>query len=146
MRKTILVLAPCLASLAFLPGCGGDSGGTFTGRASTSDKAFCQEIEQLDSLDIQTDIAKAADILAELARKAPNSEVRNALNVIAPIFAKISTVDQNDPNAMQEILASMSSPDVQAASQVLDRYGKDICGFTSSGDSVPGDSVAVSTP
>lgn len=122
-RHMRLVTLPFLAASVFLPACGGDSG------PSSSDADFCREIEQLENLNIETDIAAAADILSDLAEKAPNDDVRGALELIAPIFEQLSTVDQNDAAAMQEIFEMMSSPEVTAASEVLDRYGSDVCGF-----------------
>lgn len=127
MLRRTRILAPLLiAPIMVLPACGGDSG------SSSNDKAFCQEIEQLEQLDIETDIAAAAEILSDLASRAPDDEVRDALRVIAPIFEKLSTADQSDSAVMQEIFEMMSSPEVTAASEVLDRYGSEVCGFEDS--------------
>ncbi|MEN9802778.1 MAG: hypothetical protein RLZ37_1903 [Actinomycetota bacterium] len=95
----------------------------------------------MENLDIETDIASAAEILVELAEKAPNAEVRDALGVIAPIFERLGSVDQTDETAMTEILDAMSSPEVNAASEVLDRYGSDVCGFDDAEDSTSTDST-----
>jgi hypothetical protein len=135
IRISKVVLVPALVATTLLSACGGDSG------SSSDDEAFCQEIEQLENLDIETDIAAAAEILAELADKAPNNEVRDALRVIAPIFEQLSSVDQNDETAMMEVLESMSSPEVTEASEVLDRYGSDVCGFDDSDNSTSTDAM-----
>ena len=95
----------------------------------------------MENLDIETDIAAAAEILVELAQKAPNAEVRDALGVIAPIFERLGSVDQTDETAMMEILEEMSSPEVTAASEVLDRYGSDVCGFDDTDDSMSTDTT-----
>lgn len=129
IRHARVFVLPLFAGALALPACGGDS------PASSSDEAFCQEIERLDELDIEEDIASAAEILGDLAKKAPNDEVRNALELIAPIFQRLSEVDEADVTAMQEIFALMSSPEVTAASDVLDRYGSDVCGFDQAGSS-----------
>jgi hypothetical protein len=78
-------------------------------------------------------------MLVDLAKKAPNEDVRDALELIAPIFEQLSAVDENDATAMQEIFEMMSSPDVTAATEVLDRYGSDVCGFddNNSGSTAP---------
>jgi len=131
--KTLLV--PVLISSALLAACGGDSG------SSSSDEAFCKEIEQLENLDIETDIAAAAEILADLAQKAPNAEVRDALGLIAPIFERLGSVDQADESAMMAILDEMSSPEVNAASEVLDTYGSEVCGFDDAEDSASTDTT-----
>jgi len=132
-RKTLVV--PFLIAAGLLSACGGDSG------SSSIDEAFCKEIEQLENLDIETDTAEAAEILVELAKQAPNAEVRDALGVIAPIFERLGSVDQTDETAMMEILDAMSSPEVNAASEVLDRYGSDVCGFDDANDSTSTDTA-----
>ena len=132
-RKTLVV--PFLIAAGLLSACGGDSG------SSSSDEAFCKEIEQLENLDIETDIASAAEILVELAEKAPNAEVRDALGVIAPIFERLGSVDQTDETAMMEVAQEISSPEVNAAIEVLDRYGSDVCGFDDSEDSTSTDTT-----
>jgi len=129
--KTLLV--PVLISSALLAACGGDSG------SSSSDEAFCKEIEQLENLDIETDIA--AEILAELAQNASNAEVRDALDLIAPIFERPGSIDQADESAMMAILDEMSSPEVNAASEVLDTYGSEVCGFDDAEDSASTDTT-----
>lgn len=133
-RRTTLVV-PFLIAAGLLSACGGDSG------SSSIDEAFCKEIEQLENLDIETDTAEAAEILVELAKQAPNAEVRDALGVIAPIFERLGSVDQTDETAMMEILDAMSSPEVNAASEVLDRYGSDVCGFDDANDSTSTDTA-----
>ncbi len=135
IRSRSVLIAPVFMALAVLPACGGDSG------PSARDQAFCKEIEQLDQLDIETDIGAAADILNDLATKAPSDEVRDALNLIAPIFEQLATADQNDAEVMGEIFAMMSSPEIAAASEVLDRYGSEVCGFEDTEDTNPAEST-----
>lgn len=127
-------------SCLVLASCGGESG------TSAVDESFCKEVEKLDQLDIETDIAAAAGILSELAQKAPSDEVRDALNTIAPIFERLSTVDENDATALSEIAQLMSSPEVTQASAVLERYGAEVCKFPESTDTTPSDMSDVSAP
>lgn len=67
--------------------------------------------------------------------------MRDALGVIAPIFERIGSVDQTDETAMMEVAQEISSPEVNAASEVLDRYGSDVCGFDDSEDSTSADTT-----
>lgn len=130
-RLPRVIIGPFCASALLLSACGGDSA------PASADDAFCREIEKLDDIDIETDMSAAVDILSDLAGKAPNEEVRDALGLIAPIFQELSMVDENDASAMTEIFAKMSSPEVTAAIEVLDRYGTDVCGFNVTEDSAP---------
>lgn len=128
-RRT--VLAPIIVAIFALPACGGDSGG------SAADQAFCGEIKKLDSLDFQSNIGSLASILTDLAKKAPTDELRDALGVITPIFEELNSADPSDPAAMSKILELLSSPEVTAASDVLDKYGTEVCGFQGSSDTTP---------
>ena len=134
-RSGKTLLTPILITTALLSGCGGDSG------SSSSDEAFCKEVQRLENFDIEADFVAAAEVLGELAKKAPNGEVRDALGVIAPIFERIGSVDQTDETAMMEVAQEISSPEVNAAIEVLDRYGSDVCGFDDSEDSTSADTT-----
>lgn len=130
LRIRRALLTPLFCVLA-TTACGGGS------QASNSEQAFCDEIEKLDSLDFDSNVDSAAKILMDLAKKAPSDEIRNALGVIAPIFDQLAEADPNDPNAMNEIFEMMSSPEVASASEVLESFSTDICGFEDSQDSTP---------
>lgn len=130
-----LVLAPLVTASLALSACGGDSS------TPSGDAAFCKDIEKLDDIDLGDDIGAAAGILTDLAEKAPNDEIRDALLVIAPIFEQLANTDQADAEAMSGILEMMSSPEVTAASEVLDRFGTDICGFEDTSESTPNESA-----
>lgn len=137
-RVRSLVLSVAVCGIVLTSCGGGDS-------TPSVDKAFCKDIEQLDELDVQTDIGAAARILTELAAKAPNADVRGALELIAPIFTKMSEVDQNDQQAMSEILSMMSSPEIEAASKTLNKYGTEVCGFDNASGSAAPDTNAPSS-
>lgn len=141
-RFGLRTIVPLLAAVVVLPACGGDSN-----PATSADEAFCNEIEKLDDIDLENDVSSAAEILNDLATKAPDDDVRDALLVIAPIFERLSTADQTDANLMNDIFELMSSEEVTAASEVLDRYGTEVCGFEDSSESTPGESTpGESTP
>ena len=113
------------ASLAFMAACG-SSGGS----SALSDAEFCREIERLEETEPTNDIRGAAIILADLVNKAPNPEMREALQVMQPAFEKLAEIDENDPEAMSSFFELMMDEDIVAASEVLESYITNVCGFT----------------
>ena len=119
-----------LSSLVFLAvSCGGDSGGP-----SSTDAEFCQFIETFDSLDPETDLDQALAAIDELTNRAPNADVKKALEDLRPIFGKIAEFDPTDEAAFAEIMPLLMDPKVIEASEVLDTYGRDVCGFEQTDD------------
>ena len=112
-------------SLVFIAACGSASGSS-----ALSDAEFCREIERLEETEPTDDIRGAAIILADLVKKAPNTEVRQALQVMQPAFEKLAEIDENDPEAMSRFFELMMDEDIVTAGEVLERYITDVCGFT----------------
>lgn len=119
-----------LVVLAILAACGGDSSGSSSG--SMSDEDFCREVERLNSTDPGSDVDAALGILSGLADKAPNDEVREALQAIGPVIEEMSNIDESDPEAMARAFELMFSPELVKAGEVLNAYSSEVCGFESS--------------
>lgn len=112
-------------SLAFIASCGSSNDS-----AALSDAEFCLEIERLEETEPTNDIRGAAIILADLVNKAPNPEMREALQTMQPAFEKLAEIDENDPEAMSRFFELMMDEDIATAGEVLERYITDVCGFT----------------
>lgn len=128
MIRRILAVAP-LFVLAALTACGGDSSGSSSG--AMSDEEFCGEVERLNASDPSDDLDLALRILGDLADKAPNAEVRDALQAIGPVMEEMSNIDESDPEAMARAFELMFSPELVKAGEVLNEYSSEVCGFES---------------
>lgn len=118
--------------------CGGDGGGS-----TSTDTEFCEFIRTFDKLDPETDLDQALAAIDELTNRAPSAEVKQALEDLRPIIGKIAEFDPTDEAALAEIMPLLADPKVIAASDVLDTYSRDVCGFdqtdgTSSPDTTGG--------
>lgn len=122
-----LDLGVMTASLIFVVSCG-SSGNS----AALSDAEFCQEIARMEAIEPTNDIGGAVDILRDLIAKAPNAEVRKALEVMEPAFEELGKLDQNDPEAMSSFFDLLLDEKIVAAGETLDRYTEEICQFTDS--------------
>ena len=56
--------------------------------------------------------------------------MREALQVMQPAFEKLAEIDENDPEAMSSFFELMMDEDIVAASEVLESYITNVCGFT----------------
>lgn len=140
-RRTAATAA--LAFLLVLPACGGESSGN-----GGSDGAFCSKLREMEAMPESDDPAEALKQLAELAKVAPNDEVRRAMSALQPIVEKITSIDSGSEDAFGEIMALLFDPDVIKAGEVLDKYSVDVCGMEpsdSSSDSSNGDGNGGST-
>lgn len=123
-------LALTIPTLIAAASCGGDGGGT---SSSMSDEAFCEYVQSFENLDPEIagdDILGAMDGMIE---RAPNDELRGALEDLRPILEKMSDIDANDEAAFGEVMSLMFDPKVIAAGEVLEKYSVDVCGFEESG-------------
>ncbi|MFM1752452.1 MAG: hypothetical protein RL119_1414 [Actinomycetota bacterium] len=114
-----------IGSLTYLTACGSSADSQ-----TMSDAEFCQEIERLESAEPTNDIGGAVDILRDLVEKAPNTDVREALKVLQPAFEELANIDENDPEAMSGFFELLTDKKIVAASETLDRYSTEVCGFT----------------
>lgn len=144
MRSTRLVTALTLSSLAagsLLVACGGDGGSGGGSSEGVSVEEFCSRIEALESAAEPDDIGAAVAAIEGLVDAAPTDEVREALETLIPVLARMSEIDENDPDAIGELMGLAMDPKIMEASTVLEEFGTQQCGFTSddsgSTDTVP---------
>lgn len=152
MRSTVhrSVLTISAIGAAFvLVACGGDDGGSVAGGDGRGDTAsveeFCTRIEALESAAEPEDLGAAVAAIEDLVDAAPTDEVREALETLIPVLARMSAIDENDPDAIGELMGLAMDPKIMEASAVLEEFGTEQCGFTSddssSTDTVPEFSV-----
>ena len=141
MRTPTRVLTALSFSLAMLGvSCGGDDGGFAeigggSGAEALSDEEFCAEIATLDSVDPSVDdMADVVTMLEDLADKSPNDELRDAMLTLIPVMTAMGDIDENDPDAMNEVMEIMMDPEVMAAGELLETYSSETCGIDGSAD------------
>jgi hypothetical protein len=119
-------LLAVLAVMAVACGDDGDSGSS----GETGDaEAFCVRLEELqeeEGLDLDDDGAAAA--LEELADLAPE-EIDGEVNRIQRAFEALSELDQDDPDAFEEVLELVYDPAVIRAFEAFADYADDECGI-----------------
>lgn len=136
-RTALMLLAS--AALVVTTACGGDddssagSGGG-GGGSPLSDDAFCARIEAIqDEADAVSDVEEADamffDGLRELQASAPNPEVRDAIGTFVDFLDEIEGLDEDDPEAFERMFELAQSPDFLEASEVLEDYSVNTCGF-----------------
>ncbi|MCD9622361.1 hypothetical protein [Rhabdothermincola salaria] len=128
--KQRALVAP-VALLALLAvSCGGSDEG---GDAASSPEEFCSRLQQFQDTfaNEEADPETMAEFAA-LADDAPDEDLRTALQQMEQIAEEVSGVDENDPDAMAAMLELAFSPDVVAATETIDDYGVENCGFEAS--------------
>lgn len=121
------VAGAVIVAASMVSSCGGGSS-----NASGTDGAFCNKLRQLQTMPQSDDPTEAVKQLADLAKVAPNDEVRSAMAALAPLIDKIDAIDTTKEDAFAEIMALMFSPEVIKAGEVIDGYAKDVCGIDTS--------------
>jgi hypothetical protein len=129
-----------------LVACGGDDAGG-GGTEAVSIEEFCDRIAALESAAEPDDIGAAVGAIEGLVDAAPTDEVREALETLVPVLSRMGAIDENDPDAISELMGLAMDPEVMAASTVLEKFGTEQCGF-SADDPTSGDDLgsAESTP
>jgi hypothetical protein len=119
--------------------CGGDDGGG--SGSALSDEQFCSEVSALDEMDPSADdLSGMVTIIEDLAAKAPNDELRDAMLVLAPVITEMGKVDENDEDAMTKLMEIMMDPEVIAAGELIEKYSSETCGIDESSDDTNGGS------
>ena len=132
VRYTVAVAA---ALGLFLGACGDDDGGSAGGGSALSEAEFCAQLEAMEDSDADITDSEALAQLAALARSAPNSEMRSALNKFAEIAQELEGFDEDDPAAIGAAFALIFDPEVIAATETIESYLSDTCGIeVDSGD------------
>ena len=126
---------------SLLVACGGDDGTSGGSSEGVSVEEFCTRIEALESAAAPDDIGAAVAAIEGLVDAAPTDEVREALETLIPVLSRMSEIDENDPDAIGELMSLAMDPKIMEASTVLENFGTEQCGFTSdesaSTDTVP---------
>lgn len=128
-NRTLTALTICLTLVGV--SCGGDDSGS--GSAALSDEEFCLEVAALDGLNPDVgDMAEVVTTIEDLAAKAPNDELRDAMLALVPVMTMLSEIDENDPDAMNKVMEVMMDPEVMAAGELIEKYSSETCGIDDS--------------
>jgi hypothetical protein len=133
--------AGTIGAALLLSACGGGDG-TDGGAADTvSIEEFCSRIDALASAAEPDDIGSAVAAIEGLVDAAPTDEVRDALETLVPVLSRMGAIDENDPDAIGELMELAMDPKIMEASAVLETFGTVQCGFSpddaTSTESVP---------
>ena len=127
-----IVAAAAISATPLLLACGSDDAGGSAGE-TLDDAAFCVLVEQtLDEAEALGDEefgAQALGIFAELADRAPDSDVRDSLRTFGEIAERIDAVDEDDPDAFEEIFALILDPEFISAADTIETYFEGTCGL-----------------
>jgi len=116
--------------IAVASSCGGG------GDSATSEADFCEYLSTLEDIDPEASPDDAVAAVDQIIDRAPDGEIKGALEDLRPIFEAMVNIDPNDEAAFGEIMSLMFDPKVIAAGEVLEKYGTEVCGFEdTSGDS-----------
>jgi hypothetical protein len=152
-RRTFVALA-CFGALFALAACGAassaagddadtassDVGGTTADRRP-DDEAFCDVLGEstalanaftdptTDPAEVDESFVRLADLFGRLAELAPE-EVRDDVALVADAIIAVNTAPTDDPDALSEALDVAMSPEVAKATEVVGRYGVEVCGMT----------------
>lgn len=125
-RSRSLAVLVVIGASSLLVACGGDDSSS---NGALSIDEFCSRIDALESAVQPDDIAAAVDAIEGLVDSAPTDEVRDALETLVPVLSRMGEVDQNDPDAFAEFMELALDPKVVEASQTLETFGTEECGF-----------------
>ena len=119
----------------------------------SSDEEFCAKLADFQTAsDVNSDASSPEalkailPLIAELAKTAPNDELKNALETMGPAIEKMSSLDENDPDAFSEMMSLMFDPEVASAGKVIEAYSTDVCKFPPTTDSSSIDDSAMTFP
>lgn len=125
--RSLSILFAVLALV--LAACGDDDGPSGSDGGAMSDQEFCALIEEMENQADDGDELESFAVFGQIARRAPNNEVRDALLKFAEIAEELDGLDEDDPEAMGVMFGLMLDPEVQAASESIENYVSDVCGF-----------------
>jgi len=118
-----------------------------------SDEEFCAKLSDFQSAsDVNSDASSpealkaVLPLIADLAKNAPNDELKKALETMGPIIEKMSSLDENDPDAFGEMMSLMFDPAVASAGKVIETYSTDVCKFPPTTDSSSIDDSSMTFP
>lgn len=144
-RRTAVLLLPILG-LSIIS-CGGDSDSS----AKASEAEFCAMLQAIESdqvfenaMDDPEAAAEATKLLTDLAEAAPTPELKEAIETLIPVMEKMTTIDENDPEALASLMELMSDPKLESAGVTVDAFTEDVCKIpnSDSGDTSTEESLA----
>ncbi len=131
MRRLLVTTSVTLIAASSLFACGGDDDSS-SADSVVSIEEFCAKVDALESAVEPDDMASAVAALSDLVDSSPTPEIRDALETLIPVITKMADIDENDPDAIGELMGLMMDPDVMEAGTVLENFGAEQCGFTES--------------
>lgn len=112
-----------------LAACGDDDGTGSAGGAAMSDDEFCALIDETEGWDDDDDELASFAVLGELARRAPNAQLRDAFLKFAEVGEELDGLDEDDPEALGLVFELMLDPEMAAATATIEGYMADVCGI-----------------
>ena len=97
-RRAVVFLVPILGLSTI--SCGGDSDSS----AKASEAEFCAMLQAIESdqvfenaMEDPAALTEATDLLTDLAKAAPTTELKEAIETLIPVMETMATIDENDP-------------------------------------------------
>ena len=135
-RRTAVLLLPIIG-LSIIS-CGGDSDSS----AKASEAEFCAMLQAIESDQVFENAmedpeasAEATKLLTDLAEAAPTAELKEAIETLIPVMEKMTTIDENDPEALASLMELMSDPKLESAGETVDAFTEDVCKIPNSDSS-----------
>ena len=132
-RRAVVFLLPILG-LSIIS-CGGDSGLS----SKASEEEFCEMLRVIESdqvfesaMEDPAALTEATELLTDLAKAAPTTELKEAIESLIPVMETMATIDENDPEALASLMELMSDPKLESAGETVDAYSTDVCKITTS--------------
>ena len=132
-RRAVVFLLPILG--LSLISCGDDSGLS----SQASEAEFCAMLQAIESdqvfenaMEDPAALTEATQVLTDLAKAAPTTELKEAIESLIPVMETIATIDENDPEALASLMELMSDPKLESAGETVDAYSTDVCKITTS--------------
>mgnify|MGYP000843873491 FL=1 len=132
-RRAVVFLLPILG-LSIIS-CGGDSGLS----SQASEEEFCEMLRAIESdqvfesaMEDPAALTEATQVLTDLAKAAPTTELKEAIESLIPVMETMATIDENDPEALASLMELMSDPKLESAGETVDAYSTDVCKITTS--------------
>lgn len=105
------------------------------------DAEFCEYVATVEEADFENEPDQVLAALDTMIDRAPNKDMERALKKLREVISKMSSTDASDATdeeAFNEIMGLMFDPEVIAASETIETYSTEVCGFPA--DSTFGDS------
>lgn len=97
-----------------------------------SEQAFCDSLAEAEAADLDDDEALAA--FALLANRAPNPELRSAMNSIAEVVELLEDLDEDDPESVSQAFSVMFDPEFMEAAETIEQFMVETCGMDTGSD------------